>query len=120
MRIAKRNHVLALIAICAVTYFLGLATHGLTNWQEGQRALVAREMQQRSEWIVPTINGEPYLAKPPMIYWCQLVSARTRSLLGGAEEVGAGMDVQVEAVDGSAEVAVVEGAFGTVAVRENG
>ncbi|MCH7791809.1 MAG: phospholipid carrier-dependent glycosyltransferase [Planctomycetes bacterium] len=87
MRIAKRNHVLALIAICAVTYFLGLATHGLTNWQEGQRALVAREMQQRGEWIVPTINGEPYLAKPPMIYWCQLVSARTRSLLGGAEEV---------------------------------
>ena len=71
-----RRDVVLLIALCAVVYATGLATHGVTNWQEGQRLVVAREMQQRGEWLVPTINGKPYLAKPPMIYWCQRAAAR--------------------------------------------
>jgi 4-amino-4-deoxy-L-arabinose transferase-like glycosyltransferase len=78
-----RRGLLILTAICAVTYFLGLTTHGLTNWQEGQRALVAHDMQSRGEWIVPTVNGEPYLAKPPAIYWCQLALAKVRGLITG-------------------------------------
>src|SRR5690606_5322492 len=45
-----RVHLLALGALCAVTFFIGLTTHGLTNWQEAQRALVAREMAQRGDW----------------------------------------------------------------------
>ena len=28
-----RRGVLILTAVCAVTYFIGLTTHGLTNWQ---------------------------------------------------------------------------------------
>jgi 4-amino-4-deoxy-L-arabinose transferase-like glycosyltransferase len=79
--------VLLLSLICAITYFTGLAAHGLTNWQEGQRALVAREMQTSGNLIVPTVNGEPYLAKPPMVYWAQLGIARTRAILGGNGEV---------------------------------
>jgi len=82
-----RRGVLILTALCAVTYFIGLATHGLTNWQEGQRALVARDMQSRGEWIVPTVNGEPYLAKPPAIYWCQLAIAEIRGLITGDSTV---------------------------------
>ena len=80
---------MCLLALCAVTFWVGLTTHGLTNWQEAMRALVGRTMGQGTpaspgpEWIVPTINGEPYLAKPPAIYWCQLVVARVRSLFGG-------------------------------------
>ena len=73
-----RFHLLALGALCATTFFVGLTTHGLTNWQEAQRALVARDMAARGEWLVPTVNGEPYLAKPPMIYWAQIALARIR------------------------------------------
>lgn len=46
------------------------------------RALVAREMHTRLEsgqrwaWLVPTVWDQPYLAKPPFIYWCQLALAR--------------------------------------------
>ncbi len=69
-----------LAALCLGVYFLGLTTHGLTNWQEAQRALVAREMATANdggaEWIVPTVHGIPYLAKPPMIYWAQLTLAK--------------------------------------------
>lgn len=70
-----RADVIALVALCAVTFFVGLTTHGLTNWQEAQRALVAREMHHANEWIVPTVDGRPYLAKPPVIYWMQLAIA---------------------------------------------
>jgi 4-amino-4-deoxy-L-arabinose transferase-like glycosyltransferase len=73
-----RRDLLALAALCALTYFFGLTTHGLTNWQEAQRALVARDMHARGEWLVPTINGRPYLAKPPMFYWTQLAIAKLR------------------------------------------
>lgn len=73
---STRTDLLILLALCAVAYFIGLTTHGLTNWQEAQRALVARDMWARAEWIVPTVHGEPYLAKPPVIYWCQLALAR--------------------------------------------
>ncbi len=55
--------------ICLPLYFLGPTTHGLTNWQEGIRALVSIQMDERAAWITPTVHGEPYLAKPPMVYW---------------------------------------------------
>ncbi len=67
---------LVLAALCAVVFFLGLSTHGLTNWQEAQRALVAREMHDRGEWIVPTVHDRPYLAKPPLVYWAPMALAR--------------------------------------------
>lgn len=73
---SPRRDVLVLVALCAAVYGTGLTTHGLTNWQESQRVVVAREMQARGEWIVPTINGQPYLAKPPMMYWAQIGLAK--------------------------------------------
>lgn len=91
-----RQDVIVLLALCAVTLFVGLTSHGLSNWQEAMRALVAQNMglgaggwpnapggAGRVEWIVPTVNGEPYLAKPPMIYWCQLAIAQARRIFGG-------------------------------------
>lgn len=81
---AIRRDLLTLGAVCAVVYFIGLATHGLTNWQESVRCLAASEMHQRGDWIVPTIGHEPYLAKPPLIYWCQLALA---GVTGSAPDV---------------------------------
>jgi hypothetical protein len=72
-----------LSVLCGLVYFTGLTTHGLTNWQEAQRAQVAREMQQAGDWVVPRIEGRPYLNKPPMIYWCQLALASLRGSATG-------------------------------------
>lgn len=79
--------VLLLTALCAAAYVFGLTDHGLTNWQEAQRALVAREMQARADWIVPTVDGRPYLAKPPLIYWSQLAIATLRGTTTGEFEL---------------------------------
>lgn len=75
--------ILILTLLSAVVYFIAPASFGLTNWQEAKRALVAREMYDRLEtdsgaWLLPTDGGRPYLAKPPLIYWCQVALAKAR------------------------------------------
>ncbi|TFE70644.1 ArnT family glycosyltransferase [Methylacidiphilum caldifontis] len=41
---------------------------------EGLYAGAAKEMIQRNDWILPTVNGIPRLQKPPLVYWCILIS----------------------------------------------
>ncbi|MAY74914.1 MAG: hypothetical protein CMJ31_09430 [Phycisphaerae bacterium] len=76
------RHLLLLTALCAIAYLPGLTNHGLTNWQESVRLAATREMavadDGRGDWVTPTIHGTPYLAKPPAIYWSQLVIAKLR------------------------------------------
>src|SRR6266478_9813152 len=43
---------------------------------EGRYAQIPREMLTRGEWLVPTLQGEPYLDKPPLFYWCVMLCYR--------------------------------------------
>lgn len=43
---------------------------------EGRYAEIPREMLARGEWIVPYLQGEPYLDKPPLLYWLVMLSYR--------------------------------------------
>jgi 4-amino-4-deoxy-L-arabinose transferase-like glycosyltransferase len=36
---------------------------------EGRYAEIPREMLARGEWLIPYLQGEPYLDKPPLLYW---------------------------------------------------
>ncbi len=36
---------------------------------EGRYAQVGKELLDRQAWVVPTLQGEPYLDKPPLFYW---------------------------------------------------
>jgi 4-amino-4-deoxy-L-arabinose transferase-like glycosyltransferase len=36
---------------------------------EGRYAQIPKEMVESGDWIVPTLQGEPYLDKPPLMYW---------------------------------------------------
>src|SRR5712692_744671 len=40
---------------------------------EGRYAEIAREMTARNEWVVPYLQGEPYLDKPPLLYWLTML-----------------------------------------------
>lgn len=44
-------------------------TFPLFEPDEGRYAQIPREMLTANEWIVPTLQGEPYLDKPPLVYW---------------------------------------------------
>ncbi len=41
---------------------------------EGRYAEIPREMLVLGDWIVPRLQGEPYLDKPPLLYWLIMAS----------------------------------------------
>ncbi len=43
---------------------------------EGRYAEIPREMLARGEWVVPYLQGQPYLDKPPLVYWLIMLSYR--------------------------------------------
>jgi len=63
--------------------FWGLGSINLTSLNEGRRALAIKEMFASSNWLLPTLNGELYLTKPPFLYW---ISTGISSLVGLVNE----------------------------------
>ena len=61
--------VVFLLAVCVFLFFFGLGAFGLVGADEPRYAQIAREMFQRHDWIVPTLNGTPWLEKPALLYW---------------------------------------------------
>jgi 4-amino-4-deoxy-L-arabinose transferase-like glycosyltransferase len=43
---------------------------------ESRYAQIPAEMLKRGDAVVPTLQGEPYLDKPPLFYWCVMGSYR--------------------------------------------
>ena len=58
---------LSVAAIILWGIFLGDVP--LRDWDEGTRALIAREIYRTGNWIYPTLGGQPYLLKPPLMDW---------------------------------------------------
>lgn len=54
----------------------------LRDWDEGTRALVAREIYRTGNWLYPTFQGKPYLLKPPLMDWLIALSYH----IGGVQE----------------------------------
>ncbi len=50
---------------------------------ETRYAQIALEMHDTGDWVVPRLNGEPYLDKPPMLYWLMALSYK---VLGVSEQ----------------------------------
>lgn len=57
------------LGICGFFFFFGLGAFGLVGADEPRYAQIAREMFARHDWIVPTLNGAPWLEKPVLLYW---------------------------------------------------
>jgi 4-amino-4-deoxy-L-arabinose transferase-like glycosyltransferase len=57
------------VGVCCFFFFFGLGAFGLTGADEPRYAQIAREMLARHDWIVPTLNGAPWLEKPALLYW---------------------------------------------------
>lgn len=50
-------------------FFYGNAHYLILDMNEGLYAEAAREMFVTKDYVIPHLNGVPYLEKPPMLYW---------------------------------------------------
>jgi 4-amino-4-deoxy-L-arabinose transferase-like glycosyltransferase len=82
----SRTEILLLIACCGFFLFYGLGAFGLVGADEPRYAQVAREMMSRNDWVTPTLNGKPWMEKPPLYYWQAMVSYRVARALGAGND----------------------------------
>jgi 4-amino-4-deoxy-L-arabinose transferase-like glycosyltransferase len=64
----RLSSLLVLLFVPAVLLYPCLSFH-LFEPDESRYAEIPREMLQRGEWVVPYLQSEPYLDKPPLLYW---------------------------------------------------
>ena len=68
------SHSRAIAIACAtlavlVVWFANIGYRTLSEPDEGRYAEIPREMLASGDWVIPHLNGIPYLEKPPLQYW---------------------------------------------------
>ncbi|HET9531592.1 MAG TPA: glycosyltransferase family 39 protein, partial [Blastocatellia bacterium] len=73
---AKPQHYLLLIilAVCAVTFFVGIGRLALIGPDEPRYAEVSREMFVTGDYISPRLGGCLWFEKPVLVYWMAAAS----------------------------------------------
>lgn len=67
MQSARFIWILLLLAL--FTAFFEIGRRDVVEDNEGQRATPPAEMLRTGNFLIPTLNGKDYLAKPPLLYW---------------------------------------------------
>ncbi len=65
---------LVLVAICLAAYLPGFFSLPPVDRDESRFAQASRQMIESGTWegwVIPRIQNEPRLNKPPLVYWCQ-------------------------------------------------
>jgi 4-amino-4-deoxy-L-arabinose transferase-like glycosyltransferase len=83
-----------LLALVAGLLLFRLGQVPLLGPDEPRYARVAIEMARAGEWVTPTLQGEPWLEKPPLYYWLAGFAFR----LFGENEMAARLPAVVAAV----------------------
>jgi 4-amino-4-deoxy-L-arabinose transferase-like glycosyltransferase len=73
-RARRSTDLIALIAFCGFLFFAGLQVIGLLGADEPRYAQIAREMLARHDWVTPVLFGQPWLEKPPFLYWGEMLA----------------------------------------------
>lgn len=80
-----RTTLIVLGAIAALLW-IGLWAFAPVDRDEARFALASRGMaygHDWTDWVIPRVDGELRLNKPPLIYWCQALSARAAQTICG-------------------------------------
>ena len=63
--------------------FYGLGSIPLLSFNEARRGIPIQTMAEGGDWLIPELNGQVYINKPPLFYWLGTVAAW---LFGGVDE----------------------------------
>lgn len=62
------------IVIIALLSFSGIFSHSLWKRDEARVAEIGREMWLSGQYVMPTLNRQPFLEKPPLYWWVMSAS----------------------------------------------
>ncbi len=84
-------------ALATAALAVGIGRTDLWPPDETRVAEISREMRAERSWLVPQLNGTPFLEEPPLFYWLQAGAYR---LAGGPSAAAARWPATVAAVLG--------------------
>ena len=67
------SHTLLVVAVAGALFFARLDAP-LLEPQEARYAEIPRQMLADGSWLTPILHGQPYLDKPPLLYWLVMLS----------------------------------------------
>ncbi len=62
------------LLLAYLTLFLQLGLLPFVGSDEPRYARVAEEMYEHGDFVTPTLDGRPWLEKPPLLYWMEVAS----------------------------------------------
>ncbi|MGC8807193.1 MAG: ArnT family glycosyltransferase [Thiomonas sp.] len=62
------------LVIAAISLFWSLGAAPIRDTNEALYADIALAMAHGGSWIIPHLNGVPYIEKPPLLYWLMALS----------------------------------------------
>ena len=84
---SRRGLVLLAVGLAAVVFVYPLllaSSIPLLDPDEGLHAAIAQEMVERGDWIVPRLQGKPFLDKPILYFWAEAASLKLFGMSEGA------------------------------------
>ncbi len=71
----RRKYIFTILAVGMLLFIFNLGGRDLWEPDETRYAVIAREMKETGNWILPHLNGEVYAEKPPLSFWLANLSA---------------------------------------------
>jgi 4-amino-4-deoxy-L-arabinose transferase-like glycosyltransferase len=66
---SKKYLLIILLSVGVLVFLFNLGGRDLWDPDETRYAVVAREMRESGNWILPHLNGNIYAEKPPLYFW---------------------------------------------------
>ena len=85
--VTGRGAFVAALVLAAVMVAAGPRSHSLWTPDEPTGSAVGRAMFETGDYIVPRLNGRPFLEKPPLYWWAQAAAFRALGLSDAAARV---------------------------------
>jgi 4-amino-4-deoxy-L-arabinose transferase-like glycosyltransferase len=75
-KILGRRERAVLLLILAAFFASGLFDHSFWGPNDCREGAMIWDMVQSGRWVTPTLNGVPYLEKPPLLHWTGVIFCR--------------------------------------------
>lgn len=70
-----QRNIIIIILLGILLFIFGLSAMDFWNTLEARRVLIAKNMIERSDWLIPYLDNYPQVTKPPLVYWTMASSA---------------------------------------------